>query len=605
MEMPKSTTKSTMVSVPFSETRAFWKRFAVVLKMNNCYSSWARFLATRWFHAVGAMTNKPVALWLICALAFIMGTARPTSADPIEVPSPPRRTLYPSDFNRQFRHQLRRADGVIFISNYIVPTETTQLIDRALASGINVVIYNSRVLGPLTLGSAYAPVVRSDPSLVVAAALRGQNSWQQNHFSEAAVRAFVAKWDRMRVISASLDILDSVINRIDVSAGCPECPEPIEPALTLLEGSIKIVNSKATSVSTLANVFIVGDVFGALGSSMRISGCWFGIDLVDPSTAGEVGNLHFDTTVFDGSIRYGSADQARNLSFESSTFRRSVILQGRFDRLAFRNSVFEGDVMIHQAKVARPLSFDRVVVRQSLHMFENDLADGGLLQLLLDPEASLTMSYWRTSRPLTIATEWSSLEHALERGYGTAASRDPRTLIAKISALRIFEESYAQHGLKDVSLVVYRERKRHEARLRAIGWRIVDRLVDWTCGYGTQPYRVLLTALFVTLCATLAYYSYDRRTFRGRPIIRIYECWLFSIQQLLSPSFAEWVGSAGRSAPRLVMLPWESGSHSLLDATPESPRAPLWLRTVITLEGTCGWFLLALLAASLARSWID
>ena len=202
--------------------------------------------------------------------------------------------------------------------------------------------------------------------------------------------------------------------------------------------------------------------------------------------------------------------------------------------------------------------------------------------------------------------KWSESSEALAV-YETQWRHD------KISALQFLEANFREFGLKDDALILYREIKSAERPDRPWYWKIVDLLIDLTCGYGTQPGKVLLTALICIVLFSGLYYPFGVKTAEERTL----ECgrprrplWIDSV--FLSANLFLQNGYGGwQPAKNRLCIPFHYPVIYLSLRTWRIARSrkrhqfPVNFYFFTTLESVLGWLVLALFIVTLARVWIE
>jgi hypothetical protein len=220
----------------------------------------------------------------------------------------------------------------------------------------------------------------------------------------------------------------------------------------------------------------------------------------------------------------------------------------------------------------------------------------------------------------TVVNE-EALTRALDSPRHDPADQVRTRRTARISALTFLEKGYRAAGLRSDELAAYLERKRAERRNKSAFARLTEAVfVDATCAYGTRPGLVLLWgSLWIVTCgliyaawhvqptdavpesviAPAALWPGARLT---RPVQLTWRLWYglaFSVATFFSKDMEGW--SATRVVrPRLTFtrrrpfarIEMRAGSGALFQA-------------VAIAETAAAWILLALLAATLAKVWID
>jgi hypothetical protein len=556
---------------------------------------------------------------------------------------------------------LVRSKNWIEIRGRTIGREALGVLERAVAEGRRVAISNSTIDAELSLGAALAipvgeekvlPEIREFLRMPLEIVFNGELF----RFGQAQTREGVPNPLKIALVRGSMEVTDSIVQGLSVWG---EGDRQDTPPATMFQGRIELLrntfldcDSGFINVAFLSNPHVARNKCADPGAaSLTFLHCWFRGHNQPNDYADNNFGLSFIASTFKGWADFTRTTFVADTSFEIVNFQQSAMFDG---------AVFQGFTNFTAARFLGPASFEGVQFKDfaafdittvsSLITFRGASFTGASFSgWFLSNRAALDFSYARSQgrllglvfeqvegpmnrlyeaglgdSPPLLQTHESDPESLTQRGrdafvHGKAQFlsqeelKGVRSVLRQehATALRLLEENSRILGLKDDALRIYRQRKIVERESRPWYFSVPEfALVDLTCGYGTQPWRLLAVVLIIILLFGFLYLPFKisvaQRVDRGDRGGRWGESLLFSLHTFMRVGYGGWHPKETRRYITLVYpVPVISLSPARIRVAIGRARMPLTFHFLSTVEGTLGWFSLAMFIATLARVWVE
>lgn len=230
------------------------------------------------------------------------------------------------------------------------------------------------------------------------------------------------------------------------------------------------------------------------------------------------GSARFDGSVCEGSLKFWDCDFTSGCRFwdariscwteftrcrfqDEADFRSMHVDQG----LQFTDCVFEGDALLRGTYVAKKLDFTNSRFEKLLDLSKAKLHDFVYLESIVQGRSqTFAFSNMIGERLLISSTQLA----------GRVVSENTHTHSVAMLEYGLLKRNFESlHRYDDEDWAFYRF-KVNQRRSRKTSWlrpwtkalRLCDKvLLDWGCGYGTNPFRAVTTALIIVLLFGVLY----------------------------------------------------------------------------------------------------